>query len=274
MKKPLSILAVLLVASLALGQGLLAKKQSIGSLNQADPATGGGGGGPCDSVNDSSLKAYWKLDEASGNATDSKGANTLTETGGTIDTTTGKISDARDFEDSDSEYFEIADNTDLSAGDIDFTFAAWVKVEAIGVYPVVAGKGWSNPLTTSSEWVVYLDVITGKMAFSVCQGTTPDGLQADNGGNISVGVWYHVCVWHDAVNNLIGIAINGGTPNTQSYSAGVNDGTGSFKMGADPSQTLYWDGLIDEAFFTKRILTSDERTALYNSGDGCRPGGL
>lgn len=46
MKKPLSILAVLLVAGLALGQGLLAKKQSVGSLNQAAPATGGGGGSP------------------------------------------------------------------------------------------------------------------------------------------------------------------------------------------------------------------------------------
>lgn len=228
----------------------------------------------CDSLNDSSLKAYWKLDEASGDALDSKGTNTLTETSGTIDSTTGKLTNARDFEAGDTEWFEVADNTDLSAGDIDFTFGCWVKAESLVNFPTIANKGWLVTPTTNSEWRLLYSTGVSRFIFSVCKSTTAVAVTANNFGAASTGTWYHICVWHDSVNDQTGISVNAGTPDTASTSAGVNDGTSSFQLGAVSAQSLYWDGLIDEAFFTKRVLTSGERTALYNAGAGCLPSGL
>lgn len=43
------------------------------------------------------LVSYWKLDEASGNALDAHGSNTLIETSGAIAAAGGKINGARDF---------------------------------------------------------------------------------------------------------------------------------------------------------------------------------
>lgn len=215
-----------------------------------------------------SLISYWKLDEASGNALDAHGANELTETSGIIDSATGKVGNARDFEFIDTEYFTHADNADLSTGDIDFTIACWIKPETLTGFPVVASKGDSNPATSNTEWLIWYNSSTSRLTFSVCKTTTYTDRPADTFGALSNGTWYFVVVWHDSVNNQIGIAINAGTADTTSYSSGVNDGNRDFVIGASILQSLYWDGLIDEFGFWKRVLTSDERTSLYNAGSG------
>mgnify|MGYP001580415787 CR=1 FL=1 len=216
-----------------------------------------------------SLISYWPLDEASGNALDAHGANELTETGGTIASATGKVGNARDFEAGDTESFQHADNADLSTGNIDFTFAAWVNAESLADFPVISHKGWGG--SGIREWVLYYDTSAGRLTFSVSDDgdSTAGTVQADNFGALSTGTWYHVVWWHDSVNNQLGIAVNAGTPNTFSYSAGLGDRAGTFEIGASSvDQSLYWGGLFDEVGFWKRVLTSDERTDLYNSGAG------
>ncbi len=92
---------------------------------------------------------------------------------------------------------------------------------------------------------------------------------ADNFGVPSTATYYLVHGWHDSINDELGISVNAGIANTTAHSAGVFDSTSNFTMGRnDESLTLYWDGLIDEAGFWKRVLTSDERTQLYNAGNG------
>jgi len=214
------------------------------------------------------LISHWNLDEASGNALDAHGGNTLTETGGTIASTTGKVGNARDFEAGDTEYFEIADNTDLSTGDIDFTIAAWVKFETLGNYAIISK--WT-PTGNQREYELgYTAGGTNRFRFQVStNGSTTVTLSASTFGAPSTGVWYFLTAWHDATNNQLGIAVNAGTPDTVSHTTGVFNGTSAFAMGARPSAVGdYWDGLIDEVGFWKRVLTSDERTALYNGGAG------
>jgi hypothetical protein len=58
--------------------------------------------------------------------------------------------------------------------------------------------------------------------------------------------------------------------NTKSYSGGITVNTRDFTIGTqnDTANIFRWDGLIDEVGFWKRVLTSAERTELYNSGNG------
>jgi hypothetical protein len=212
-----------------------------------------------------SLVGYWALDEASGNAVDSHGSNTLTETSGTIAATTGKVSGCRDFEAGDTEYFTIADNTALSMGDIDFSIQAWVNAESLAVSMAILGK---DLVTPSREYVMNYDNGTTQFSFFVSpSGTSAVVVQASNFGTPSTATWYHLIAWHDSVNNQIGIAVNAGTPNTTSHTTGVQDSNGPFQIGAR-NAGANWDGLIDEVAIWKKVLTSDERTWLYNSGNG------
>lgn len=225
---------------------------------------------PCYSVNDSSLKGYWKLDEASGNAIDSKGANTLTDNN-SVGTAAGKIGTSRDFAAASSRYLSIADNADLSTGDIDFTGTCWWKYDAVlaaGQYPGIMGK-WQ---IGQREFQAYLNGDNQRVQLSVSSDGTAITIEvrADNFGDPSENAWHFVVFWHDSVANTINIQIDNGTVDSTSYASGILDGTSIFTIGSVAIGD-YWTGQIDEAEFTKRVLTTDERSALYAAGLGCRP---
>lgn len=209
------------------------------------------------------LTAYWPCDEASGSILDSHGSNDLTESAGdTIDSATGKVGGARDFEAGETEYAEIADNADLSTGDIDFSFSVWVNPEATTGFPVVLGK-WTSS-TSTREYVLFL--ASGAPRFSVTSSGSAT-TEVTWGAALSTGTWYHICFGHNATTNEIWITVDAGTPVTAAHTTGVRDGTRPFELGASSIQSLYWDGLIDEVGFWKRDIRSDV-AELYNSGNG------
>ena len=211
------------------------------------------------------LISIWELEEASGQALDSHGANDLDLTGGAIGTATGKVGNARDFPGTSFDNFNHVDNTDLSTGDIDFTFAAWVKVDSFAHTQVVACKGGSLGDAAELEYALFLT--SGKFAFQVSDGATVTEVEATTFGAPSTGTWYFVAGWHDATNNQIGISVNG-TANTASYSGGVQDTTQRLRLGGEASGSRDFDGLIDEAAFWKRVVGSTDLATIYNSGNG------
>lgn len=218
-----------------------------------------------------SLVSYWKMDEASGNALDAHGSMTLTETSGTIGTATGKLGGARDFERGDTEYFEHADHADLSVGNIDFTISCWVKHESSSVYNPIIFK--QNENTGVAYSLIFDGDGDGLYHFAVSSGDgyvdwTEVATGPNGGGPPSNGVWYFLVAWHDSVANTINISVNDTDLVSVPYSAGSYDDGGPFYLGASPDVAGYFDGLIDEVGFWKRVLTSGERTQLYNGGAG------
>lgn len=214
------------------------------------------------------LVAAWELDEASGNAIDSHGANDLTDVN-TVGAGTGLVyGSARDFEADNSEALNIADNTDVSAGDIDLTFEAWVNAESLTTDRVIIGK--INSGATQMDYVLRYQSSASRFQWRVVNGSgSLTDLAAGTFGAPSTATWYHIVCWHDATNNQIGIAVNAGTADTAAHNGGVFDGNGGFSIGREGDRlTDYWDGLIGPVRFWKRVLTSDERTELYNSGAG------
>lgn len=253
--------------------GLLSAQQGLRSPAFVAKLHPNGPSYSCDTVNDANLKGYWKLDEASGNATDSKGANTLTDNGG-VTSGIGKISTARTFTAATPSYFSIADNAALSSGDIDITVGAWVYYGGTlvaGAYPGIIGKF----VTGQQEYQLYLNGDNQRYQFAVSSnGTAQVDVKADSFGDPSDGVYHLVIAWHDATANTINIQIDGGTVDSVSYGTGLFDGTGEFNIGSIGGAAFSWTGQIDEAFVIKRVLTTSERLGLYQFGSGCRPSGL
>lgn len=224
------------------------------------------------------LTSYWKMDEASGNALDAHGSNNLTDNS-SVGSASGKINGARDFEGlsggspSTVQWFSHADNSDLSVGDIDFTIQLWVNLESkpTGDNSNILNK-WDFG-ANSREYIAYYNVSNDRFEFRVSNDGNGGGsvtiVTANNLGAVSTGTWYLIHVWHDASANQIGIAVNAGTADTASHSTGVFNGTSNFEIGALSGGTSGpFDGLVDEVGIWKRLLTSLERTDLYNSGNG------
>lgn len=211
------------------------------------------------------LVAYWSLDEASGDAIDAHSTNDLTDNG-SVGATTGKVDGARDF-DGSSHFFSLADNTDLSTGDIDFTISCWIFLDALGATParVVLAKGDNVSAAAALEYGLF--GVSGRLNWRVSTGAALALVQTP-AASITTGVWYFVVFWHDSVNNQIAISLDGAAATTTSHSNGMQDASGAFRLGYDNTGVRFFDGLIDEVGFWKRVLTSEEITELYNSGNG------
>ena len=210
------------------------------------------------------LIAYWKLDETSGTRNDSVGANHLADNN-TVTSTTGKIGTAGQFTSANNEYLSIADNADVSTGDIDYSVAAWVMLDSTGTSRNIIGKG--NP-SSGGGCEFCLRYTGGANVFIFTAGKSGGESQAQHTLTVSTGVWYFVVGWYNSVSNLANIRVNDGTTVSVSHTSGWDTALSLF-IGVDTVATgRYWNGRIDEVGFWKRVLTAEEITTLYNNGNG------
>lgn len=220
------------------------------------------------------IESFWKLEESSGTRSDSIGSNDLSDNN-TVTTSTGKLGEAAQFTAANSEYLNIADNTSLSVGDIDFTIACWVYVDSYGDNRTFVAK-WEGS-TSDREYVVDYQNSTDRFRFLVTNdGSTTNQVTADVLGSPSTDTWYFIVAWHDASANTINIEVNNGGVDFVSHTTGVFDGDADFSLGAinlASTPTSFMDGRIDAVGVWKAVLTSTERTALYNSSVGVQPDG-
>lgn len=215
------------------------------------------------------LISYWKLDETSGTRADAVVAtgNDLTDNN-TVTSNPGKIGNAGQFTFANTEYLSHADNASLSAGDIDISFAGWMYLDSKATYQVLLSKH-DGATIAGSEYLIMYDQGLDRFTFTVYQGTTNSGtIAANNLGSPSTATWYYIVAWHDATANTVNIQVNNGTVDSVSYSNGINDTTTAFDIGALSNTGFAMDGRIDEVGLWKRTLTVQERTDLYNSGNG------
>jgi hypothetical protein len=222
------------------------------------------------------LVSYWKLDEASGSRVDAQGGQTLTDNN-TVTSGTGLVyGTAAQFTAGNVEYLNHADNATLSVGNNDMTIAAWVNLDALVQNYDIVGKGDAG----GYEWTLLFSVANLRWRFRTASATAEasaafveDGGGFGAGNGPSAGAWSLVIAWHDATNDVIGIAssdnISSWNGYTTAYSAGLWDSTGDFNIGRSSAYfPSYFGGRIGPVMMWKRVLTSTERAQLYNAGAG------
>lgn len=212
------------------------------------------------------LVAYWKLDESSGTRYDSHGANHLTDYN-TVASATGRLGNCISYAVGNTDkYVGCADSDALSTGDIDFTIAGWFKVTGANGQGQIANK-W-NWNTSNREYL--LDVHPSTYCRFYIATTAQSQVGAVDSFFPSVGDWTWICGWHDSVNNTVNVQVNGRTVVSTAHSGGViSGGTADFTIGPYSVLANYATEIdIDEVGLWKRVLTSDERAELYNSGAG------
>lgn len=213
----------------------------------------------------STLIAYWPLYEASGTRVSHNQLNNLTDNN-TVTQLPGIVLYAADFEVTNTEWLSLTSNSDVQMGDIDFTFSVWFNIESKGVDRVVIAKQTG----LNGEYIFYYDNATDRMRLYLLNGSTGVRLNLAAGtlGSPSLATWYHAFFWHDSINNSGGIRINDSLEDTGVTSGALGTSAHTFGVGGDSSGAATFDGQICEIGMWKRLLTTQEKTWVYNSGFG------
>lgn len=209
---------------------------------------------------DNGLVSYWKLDEASGTRVDSKGGINLTNGFMVTQIPGQKVGNSAGF--SGSPILQSSSST-LQTGDTSFTFAGWFQMSVISYIQMPFGKTSG----TYSQKEYRLQFHTSRnFDFEVYRPGGPSSVTSSV--PIARGVWYFVVMWHDAVNNIVGISVND-TTTTSATGGNLQPASNApFTLGTALSTTYDMSGRIDELGFWNRVLTAQERTDLYNGGTG------
>lgn|SRR3990167_1356308 len=216
-----------------------------------------GGYGHLDPLTDS-LVSYWKFDEASGNAADAHGSNTMVNQGSTP-FSAGKINNAANLNGGGSQKFKIA-HADQTGLDLmgDFTLQVWLKTTDNGEYVIGftdGGTGAGYGLNIGGAGAP-----AGKLALFGGAGWAQPNNTAVNTGN-----WVHIVGTYVQSTGAVVFYVNGANDGNKTAGTVPESFTGDRIIGG-LTGNLAAD--IDEIAIWSRVLSASEVTELYNSGAG------
>jgi hypothetical protein len=208
----------------------------------------------------SKTAAYYKMDEASGDALDAIGGKDLGESG-TLGTDTGQISTARTQVGSTPTYFTIADQATFQL-DTSPTISFWFY-QTQGT----TGLGGRQFMKKGTDWK--FNVSGSNIRWEVTDGASTLHTVNVTTTTATHNTWNFIVVGVDFSDNKLFYSLNGGTITkggttlvsgvTNSSSAFTTNGT-SFNGG--------FNSRIDEVGFYNTKLSQADINTLYNSGTG------
>lgn len=169
----------------------------------------------------------------------------------------GGIATGNQFTIANSTRFTVTNGADLNPTG-DFTLAGWVYLDGVsGVQRIFSKYGGS------AGWQLYMNN-TG-LTFSVGDGSSP---VFPTIGSRTSGVWYFCYAQYTSATRTASISVNLGTTQSTSLTNPRTDTLDNLSIGSTTSGTNYLGGRMDSWGMWHRLLTTDERDWLYNSGNG------
>lgn len=214
------------------------------------------------------LSAWWSLNEASGQRSDSHGTNHLTDNN-TVAQAAGVVGNSALFVQANAEYLSVADNAALSIGSgVSFTVGCWAYLDGVALRPLIT-KAAANTVAG-----IEFRMFTGNDGLGRLHANISTGAAlltaGPSGATLSINTWYFFAMVLSVSGHTLKAYVNGverGSVATGGVSA--QDAGGAFLIGKLTEATaLYHGGRMDEAFLYKRALSVDELEWLYNAGAG------
>lgn len=206
---------------------------------------------------------FWKLEEATGNRTDSVASLVLTETSGPVNSAAGIIGDGAKFDATGGTLFSSFTLPGLVTTP-GTSFAFWVKFTstkgaAINFFRVIFGV---TP--------IYLQLTNGQVDTDNhlrLKGYISSGGFEYDFGIAALGSWYFCAGTVNAVTNEVRLYLNGNQVQSQIVTGSVGLVFAYSLMLLNPNNCC--DCVVDEcAIWCTHVLTDAEVAWLYNAGAG------
>jgi hypothetical protein len=215
------------------------------------------------------LISHYKLNEDAANTTvkDSIGSNAGTLQGGddTEDLSeAGKINNCLHFNGSD-DYVDCGTATNCGFTTEDFSISCWIKLDTLpGTEQVLISRGVQD----TDGW--YLGVGSNDDIYAHIRTTTSTTVYLwTDSFTFSTGTWYHVVftradnTYKCYINNDDKTLSSSGSLSAINYNASTH-----LSLGRQSEGSNYFDGYIDDVRIYDRVLSPNEVSHLYNSGNG------
>jgi hypothetical protein len=200
---------------------------------------------------------YFNFDETSGKLLDQIDGNHGTVTGATQGVT-GVIRTAYSF-DGNNDYIDLTKTHTFQLTD-SFTISLLFKPTAINTGYQMIDR------TTNINSIIQIFLTFKDLSFRI-RGSNGAGVTTVNYINACTvaNVWYHTICERNVITDQINIRVNDIdwiTPLTDATTAAI--GPFTFRIGVAQNLTTDFNGSMDELRIWKRLLTSEEKTNLYN----------
>jgi len=212
------------------------------------------------------LVAAWTLDETTGTRMDCWGTNDMTAVNAPV-AVPGKIANAASWRTAASQYLTAVPSPEMNASNTSFTCAAWIFVSnSPPSYLGAFGCRSSASPYTNDQWAVDMISPTGLRVTYTIGAAANDTI---TNFTTLTNTWMLMFAWCDLNRNFIGgtlFTTNG--MEWQERAKTVTTGRGcNFEIGCN-RQASFWPGMIDDAAFWRRMLSTNEMRLLYNLGHG------
>lgn len=196
------------------------------------------------------LISYWSFDS---NANDLHGNNDGTINGAT--NTTGFLSNCYDFDGSNDRIYMSDDDTlDIES---EISLSCWIRAKALSYYKVIMAKRNQGSNSINYQFYTYYQDLR-----FMCTGS-----EISSGYDLSTNTWYHIVITADAGEDETQFYVNGALKATISITFTLSPNSSILQIGEGYGNAP-WDGKIDEVGLWNKVLTEDEISQLYNSGNG------
>jgi len=214
------------------------------------------------------LLGYWKLNEASGIRKDSYNWSDTVAVRAAPVSANGKVSSSALFTRTNSEGLQVPVNANLKPTG-SYSIAGWVMGTTLpGAYNAIvwsmsgAASYFDSRLYhngTSGRWEALYINSTGTQYF----------VTANTFGALSIYTWYFIVVTYNDSTKDFKISVNNGAFDTTVASGTVPTDQTVLTFGMNHSHNgNYFDGRICEFGLWSKVLSTQEITDLYNSGNG------
>lgn len=224
---------------------------------------------------ETSLQAYYSLDEASGDRADSTANGNDLSDRNTVGSGTGIRENAADFEKDNNEYLRIAGGSQTGLNITgDFSASFWIKPETLGgAYQALvwrtdtSNRGYFIVLADGSEWGSYQDKLLVDFVNSSNQASR---FVADTAIS-PTGTWRHCVIAVDVSVPSAKFFVDGvqlGSTTLASAATSIKSQSVYFQLAALENGTpgAYYDGMMDEVAIYSRTLNYGDVANLYNRG--------
>lgn len=201
------------------------------------------------------IVAYYKLDESSGNAADSVGSNTLTNSSVTY--ASAKINNGAVF--NGSAKYDSVTGTFPASGNFSMSF--WYYGNAAS--GLIAGD-W-----TIAKRNIFVNMTSNSIALYRGDGGTNQSAAPTTSTTIANNTWTHVVFTQSGTTGTVYLnGVSNATSNLTYTGGASTTNTVNFGYYNNGAPSAYITATLDEIGIWSRELTSTEVTSLYNSGAG------
>lgn len=215
-----------------------------------------------------SLLAFYRMEEASGQAVDAHAFGKNLTDSNTVGAGAGKVGSSRHFVRANSECFYRQGDVEFRTGDVDFVIATWAWFTDSSAQPIAAQIRLDPAYI---EWQLYLDTNDNRIKFTF----GPSSIAATSFGVPPTNTWIFIMAWHDAGADTINIQINNGTVNSDSTGGAIpNPVSDYFLIGSNNFSSTFMNGRVDQLLLRKSaprggaLLVQNDRDFVWNAGNG------